>query len=193
MLFVHLGFNEQTNQIKMKKLHQQFFKAIPFAVVAIIAFFMIACTSNQPKPNPEDKTSLTEPVQAARQLEISGKINLENGIAGNSSIIVYEIPDELKIYELKESAKFLINLDLNKNYRIDFSQADCATKKIAVDTNIPDGLSGEFPPFQIQVSLFKKDATSEKIGPDLAGKIFYDPEINNFTSMVFTKKETAKR
>ena len=190
--FVHLGLNEQTNP-KMKKFHHQLFKAKTFVVIVTVSVFLTGCTSNQSKTNPEEKTSTSESVEAGHPLVLSGKVKAEDGISGNSSIAVYELPGNLKIYEQKESAKFLIKLDLNKNYQIDFSQAGCATKRIAVDTNIPDSLSTDFPPFQIQVSLFNKDAAPGKIEPFLAGKIFYDPEIDNFTSMVFTEAETAKR
>ena len=116
---------------------------------------------------------------------VTGKLSVESGSADSSVITVYQLPGDSIIKKLNDITQFGLQFEYNKQYHIDFSKEGYQTKRILVDTSLPDSVENKFPPFQILVSLIKAQASSEKSDIDIAGKIFYNQKINNFDSEVF--------
>lgn len=171
-------------------------KLTTLLLILFSAFTLIQFSSNSSKNKTQIKVAKTNPVikkvEKANPVikndglfNVNGRLSVENGSADSSVIMVYQLPSDSIIKNLSGITKFGLQFDYNQQYRIDFSKENYQTKRILVNTNIPDSLGIDFPPFQIQVSLMKARTDLEKSTIDIAGKIFYNPEINNFDSEAF--------
>jgi len=171
----------------MKTLSSNLFLTIIIGCIAAFSLFIVSCNNRPLKESDRQEIKSDSISFEGVHFSITGKMNAESETAANSLIEVYSLPDNSRIYELKDSSRFWVELDLNKEYQFNFSKAGFIAKQIAIDTHVPDSVPNEFPPFQIEVQLIKLENKPEEKEPYPVGRIFYNPEIDNFDSEVFIK------
>ena len=90
-------------------------------------------------------------------LEVRGKFALKEGSAKEGEIKLYENGTFSESYMADRSGKFKVDLDLNKDYIFEFTKDGYVTKKININTNVPDKYADKyFTPIFFAVELFQQ-------------------------------------
>lgn len=92
-------------------------------------------------------------------LEVKGQLSFKekSGSVKNGEIKLYEKGNFIKSIEVDRSGKFKIDLDLNKDYIFEFSSEGYVTKKISINTEVPEGFENKtFTPIYFAVELFNQ-------------------------------------
>ncbi|MCK7537002.1 MAG: hypothetical protein MZV63_41590 [Marinilabiliales bacterium] len=71
-------------------------------------------------------------------MDISAKLEVKEGSAKDGLIKLFENDKLIESFTSDRSGKFSLSLDLNKEYIIEFSKEGYVTKKISIDTHVPD-------------------------------------------------------
>lgn len=160
----------------------------PLILAALILCIAIYSCNNQKdkKPIQEEITKTSDSIsKESATLQISGRLRIQEDSVDNSLIQVIDLADNTMFAELTNTERFHFNLDYKKEYIIEFSEANHTTKKILVNTNVPDSVDLNFPPLTFIVNLFKSNPNTEKEENKPVGRIFYNPKINNFDTEIF--------
>ena len=98
-----------------------------------------------------------ESIQSQPSLVVFGKMKLEEGrLAGK--LEVTENGTRIRMIDMSGAGKFDQQLKLNSDYVFSFSQDGYVSKKIAINTNVPEGRAEAepFTAFEFHVTLFKQ-------------------------------------
>ncbi|MGQ8335840.1 hypothetical protein ACUNWD_04765 [Sunxiuqinia sp. A32] len=164
-------------------------KSLFLTLIIGSSLFLYKSTSSQPKQ--KESSSQNQLLKAEitdAKFIVQGKLQLiSEEVRDSSVLIIYDGTKVTQKNKLSNDSRFRFELEFNKNYIAEFSNPKCITKKIAINTMIPDTISIDFPPFSFIVSLQENydDVDSQK--ENLVGEILYNPEIDNFDSKIFTK------
>ena len=88
-------------------------------------------------------------------LEVKGKLALqEGGSAKEGTVKLYESGSFVQTVESDRSGKFKVDLDIGKDYIFEFSQTRYVTKKISINTVVPENYNDKsFTPIYFAVDL----------------------------------------
>ena len=86
---------------------------------------------------------------------LQGRAKTDNGAIKNATINIYENSTKIKTLETESSGKFEVNLELNKNYIVEITKQKLVTKKLSIDTHVPEKLQAYPFPFKCSVDLFE--------------------------------------
>ncbi len=164
------------------------FKLISGFILISIIFFLAECTSDKQKNNADKKISLEnkrDSIKNASNFVITGRLVPQDGSIDSTLIELFDLENNSKITELRDTAKFSVNVKFDKTYRIDFSKPGYFTKKILINTQIPDSLDFNYPPLSFIVNLFEYDSINSQDSSIIVGKVFYNAEIDNFDTEIF--------
>ena len=167
----------------MKNLDQ-----FAFFLILFFSVFIIQCSQPTKETKNEEKNTaktLEAHPDQNEHFALTGKLSTEGDTIAKSTIKVYEDTVVIQNNELYTNQHFRLDLKFYKKYIVEFSKPGFYTKRILVNTQIPEEANKNFPPFQIEMSLYPNKADAEATQANPVGKIFYNPEIDNFDSQVF--------
>jgi len=116
-------------------------------------------------------------------MDISAKLVVKGGSAKDGIIKLYENGNLIENYVSDRSGKFSVSLDLNKDYIIEFAKEGYVTKKINIDTRIPDDFGqGKINLFSFAVELFQQyDEVNTVVFKQPVAKIKFYKQYNDFS------------
>lgn len=114
---------------------------------AYIKFIIIACSL----------IFISQKVHSQNYLEVQGRLTFKNGSAKEGEIKLYENGNFVETYVADRSGKFKVDLDINNDYIFEFSKDGYVTKKININTKVPEGSEDKrFTPIYFSVELFRQ-------------------------------------
>lgn len=90
-------------------------------------------------------------------LPFSGKIFSNYSTAKNVVIKLYDGNKKISEYETKRNGKFIMDLERNKNYTVEFSKTDHVTKRIMINTHLNPVEAAAVNEFKFDVSLIEEE------------------------------------
>jgi len=90
-------------------------------------------------------------------LDFSGKVITESKKDNKVLIKLYEGNKVVSKYQTKRNGKFIMNLERNKKYTLEFAQTDYITKRIMIDTKVNPKEAASAKEFKFDVSLIKAE------------------------------------
>lgn len=89
-------------------------------------------------------------------LDFSGKVFTETKKDNKVTIKLYEGNKVISEYQTKRNGKFVMSLERNKNYTVEFAQVNYITKRISIDTEVNPREAASAKEFKFDVSLIKE-------------------------------------
>lgn len=134
-------------------------------------------------------------------IKIQGELSVLDGKSKDGEIILYENGRQVESYVSDWSGKIKADLDLNKDYILEFTKEGYVTKKIRINTEVPDEyLNRNFAPIRFAVDLFKQyDEVNIMIFTQPVGFIKFYDRIRDFdydkdySRKIYSKINKAER
>lgn len=112
---------------------------------------------------------------------VFGNMKLENGKL-DGKIEVFVDGQRERVLQADGSGKFEFDLKYDHDYILSFSQDGYVTKKITINTNVPDERKEfGFAPFEFEVTLFKQyEGINFMVFNQPVGRIMFSGEVDDF-------------
>ena len=151
-------------------------------------------------------TFFTVQAQPAGALEVLGSVMEDGEILESANIKVYRGNELVENLLTAANGKFIINLELQTTYTLEFAKDGLATKSVSIDTKVPKEEENEIIPYKFKIDLFKIPESyvpDDKIEKPVT-RIAYNDQIGDFDYDVqytrqrqqeieFAKKEMASK
>ena len=122
-------------------------------------------------------------------LVVTGSLKADDGNNEGVQILISKNNVEEQTFTPPKNGKFRFEFAYNNEFQMTFFKDGYYKKIIVVSTHVPKevlDVDSDFPPFTIQVSLVKEIPGLDKsFANKPAGRIFYDGNIDNFSSETF--------
>ncbi|MGC9374183.1 MAG: hypothetical protein ACP5DQ_03975 [Bacteroidales bacterium] len=128
-------------------------------------------------------------------IAIEGVLGIINGTPKDGKIKLYENGQLVETYTSGRSGKIQVDLDLNKDYILEFSKEGYVTKKININTEMPDEyLDKRFAPIRFAVDLFQQyDEVNTVVFTQPVGVIKFNEQIGDFDYDVDYSREIRSK
>ncbi len=128
-------------------------------------------------------------------LQVEGKLGIINGSPKDGEIKLYENGRLVETYISDRSGKMKVDLDLNKDYILEFSKEGYVTKKININTEMPEEyLNNRFAPIRFAVDLFQQyDEVNTVVFTQPVGVIKFYEQIGDFDYDVDYSREVRSK
>ncbi|HKL08122.1 MAG TPA: cell envelope integrity protein TolA [Bacteroidales bacterium] len=152
-----------------------------FFYISIISLFILSLVSFQ--------------TYSQNYIEIEGILGVINGSPKDGSIKLYENGQLIENYTSDRSGKINVDLDLNKDYILEFSKEGYVTKKININTEMPDEyLDKRYAPIRFAVDLFQQyDEVNTVVFTQPVGIIKFYENIGDFDYDVDYSREVRTK
>jgi len=128
------------------------------------------------------------------QFQFRGRVILQNKEHGSVNYKMYKNSKFSDSTKTSANGAFMIKFELNNVYLIEFSKTGFTSKKIIVDTKVPEENNSEF---YDRFSIIKLDITGKGDTRSLAGlpvvKYYYKVEISDFAEEKITGKTVTDK
>ncbi|MDY6801189.1 MAG: hypothetical protein SVU94_08195, partial [Bacteroidota bacterium] len=128
-------------------------------------------------------------------IAIEGVLGIINGTPKDGKIKLYENGQLVETYISDRSGKIQVDLDLNKDYILEFSKEGYVTKKININTEMPaEYLDKRFAPIRFAVDLFQQyDEVNTVVFTQPVGVIKFYEQIGDFDYDVDYSREVRSK
>jgi len=100
--------------------------------------------------------ALTLPAQDYATIGFKGKVHTGPDKGDSVEVVLFEENRKMSSYETRKNGKFILDLDRNKYYVVQFSKENYVTKRIVIDTRI-DGKGYPKKKFKFDVNLIPEN------------------------------------
>lgn len=127
---------------------------------------------------------------------VTGRIKVDQGVVEGAGIVLYRDGTPAQEANINRTGNFVFSLDIGHLYRMDFKKEGFYSKCIEIDTHVPEkncpSNNCEFPPYQLSIFLLKM-VPGVDMKEAVAGRIVYNPTIDNFDIAKKTEKPDYKK